>query len=539
MGHDTLEARRGPNLRLGWALLLALLAAGVGSRARAQGPQFDVNNPPGSPDARGKLGAALGASGTSGFDATPVVNQQSIFGGRPGNSTPHVPLNQLNAPRPAVIQITPLPKPVAVEPAKAPSYGELELSATEEDKGPPDGLTLDGAIDRLLKANINLLALKYEIPMAEADVLTAGLRNNPIFYADGQLVPYGHFSNARPGGQTQYDVNITQPIDIWRKRRARTLVAQRAKNVTEAQFQDAIRNQVDNLYTVYVDVVAAKLTRRFSQTYAVGLQRLLGITDQLYRAGQRPESDVLAIKSRLEQAQLAVREGEQTLAKALRSLGLLLDIPPREVDRVQVRASLSEVRPLPTTEDALVETAINARPDLRSYRSGQLRADADVVNANAQRYSDVYLLYQPYTFQNNAYQGLKSAYSYAIGATIALPVFNRNQGNIMRSKLNAEQSRYELANQQKQVAFDVQEAVREYDLSRLAVIEYRNEIIPASRASRDAALRRFEGGETSVLEYLEAQQDYNEVVRQYRDALVRARRAQLDLNTAVGTRVSP
>ena len=50
---------------------------------------------------------------------------------------------------------------------------------------------------------------------------------------------------------------------------------------------------------------------------------------------------------------------------------------------------------------------------------------------------------------------------------------------------------------------------------------------------RDAA------GETSVLDFLEAQLAFNDVVKLYRDALVRHRRAILDLNTAVGERVLP
>ena len=207
------------------------------------------------------------------------------------------------------------------------SYGELELPLQEEEEGPLDGLTLDAAIDRLLKNNLNLLALKFEIPMADADVLTASLRNNPIFYADSQLVPYGHFSNQRPGGQTQYDVNVTQPIDVWRKRKARTIVAQRAKKVTEAQFQDAVRHQIDNLYTAYVDVVAAKLTLKFSQTYANGLTNLLNLNEQLRGAGFIKPSDVLAIKAQLELAELQIREATQTLAKTLRTLGLLLEHP--------------------------------------------------------------------------------------------------------------------------------------------------------------------------------------------------------------------
>lgn len=535
----------GMKKRLGRAGMLKYCAYGVllwacCESARGQGPQVDVNNPPGSPNARGSLGVALGASGTSGFDASPVTAQQSIFGGRPGPTATRAPLNQLAAPQPAVMSISPIVRPMELQAANVPRYGELELPAGEEsEEGPKNGLTLDAAIDRLVQSNLTLLSLKFEIPMAEADVLTAGLRNNPIFYSDAQLVPYGHYSNQRPGGQIQYDVNVTQPIDLWRKRKARTIVAQRAKKVTEAQFQDAVRTQIDNLYTAYVDVVAAKLTVKYSMKYADGLRSLLKLNEQLRGAGFIKPSDVLAIKAKLELAELQIREATQTQAKTMRTLGRLLNMRNQESDATQLRATIYDLRPLPTTETALIETGMNARPDLISFRAGLLRAEADVGNALAQKYSDVYLLWQPYTFQDNTYQGLKSATSYAFGVTIALPVFNRNQGNILRSKLNAEQSKFELANQERQIVYDVEEAVREYELSRNSVIEFRREVIPASREVRDSAFRRWQGGETSALDYLEAQQDYNDVVRQYRDALVRHRRAMLDLNTAVGTRVVP
>jgi cobalt-zinc-cadmium efflux system outer membrane protein len=520
------------SIMLGLILLPAL-------PARGQGPQVDVNNPPGAPTARGRLGAALGASGTSGFDASPVTTQQSIFGGRPGPSATRAPINQLGAPEPAVMRIQPIVRPTPLAPADVPRYGELDLPLQDTEEGPANGLTLDAAIVRLLQNNLNLLSLKYEIPMAEADVLTASLRNNPIFYADSQLVPYGHFSNQRPGGDTQYDVNMTQPIDVWRKRKARTLVALRAKRVTEAQFQDAVRLQIDNLYTAYVDVVASRLTLRFSEVHADRLKSLHSLTELLFKRGQKPESDVLVVYSQLQLAELQVREASQAHLKTLRTLGRLLDIHPREADAVKLRSKILDIRPLPTTEDALIETALNARPDLLAYRYGLLRAEADITNARAQRYSDVYLLWQPYTFQNNNWQGLKSAYSFAFGVTVALPIFNRNQGNILRARLNADQSKVELANQEKQIIYDVQEAVREYQLSQTSVLEFRREVIPASKKVLELAQRRWVGGETSIIDFFEAQQDYNDVIAKYRDALVRHRNAMLDLNTAVGNRVVP
>jgi cobalt-zinc-cadmium efflux system outer membrane protein len=105
--------------------------------------------------------------------------------------------------------------------------------------------------------------------------------------------------------------------------------------------------------------------------------------------------------------------------------------------------------------------------------------------------------------------------------------------------LNVEQSSVELVAQERQVSYDVEEAVREFNLSRDTASELEREVVPASRRVRDSAFRRWQGGETSAIEYIEAQKDYNEVVRRFRDALVRHRRSMLDLNTAVATRILP
>ena len=51
-----------------------------------------------------------------------------------------------------------------------------------------------------MQRNLDLRAKFLEIPQARADVLTASLRANPIFYADSQLVPYGTNSVQKPDG---------------------------------------------------------------------------------------------------------------------------------------------------------------------------------------------------------------------------------------------------------------------------------------------------------------------------------------------------
>ena len=297
-------------------------------------------------------------------------------------------------------------------------------------EGPTNGMTLDAAIEVLVKQNLDLEAYRLEIPMADADVLTANLRANPIFYADTQLIPYGHYSFLRPGGPPQSDININYPLDVSFKRLARTRSARAARKVTEAQLQDAIRNSIDNLYTVYVDAVAAALTVKFSETYAKGIRRLLDRNERLFKAGLIREADVLAVRAKLEMAELQVRESSQAKIKANRALTLILNLSLDRADALEVLDPIGQLRDVPQPRDELVSKALAGRPDLLAIKLGVVRAGADVRLAKANAYQDIYVLYQPYTYQNNTYLGVPSAYSWTLGVTAALPFYNRNQGNI-------------------------------------------------------------------------------------------------------------
>ncbi|WZP00717.1 TolC family protein [Isosphaeraceae bacterium EP7] len=526
-----------PRFPTSWPALALAATLAIAAPAWGQAPQVDVDGPPGVADHPvSRLGRPLGSAGMQ----TSQESSQPI-GGRAGPSVSRAPIAALSPPS----MRTAMEPARFLVPTRAPmqgaSYGELDLpaDAMKAEIGPADGLTLDQSIDLLMRANLDLLALKYEIPMADADVLTASLRANPIVYADAQLVPYGRYSNARPGGQTQYDVNITVPLDVTGKRRSRTDAAIRARRVTEAQFQDAVRMQVDNLYTVYVDVVSASETLRFSEAFLTGIGRLLEIRRSQLTAGEIVPAEVDELAARLEQAQLQVRESREALITAKRALALMLDIPRQQADSIEVRALIRDFREVGRSDDELIRLGLENRPDVIAHRLGVERAGAEIKLARANRYSDVYLLVQPFTFQDNRPTGFKSAYSYAVGVTANLPVSNRNQGNIKRAQLNQTQTLIERQAIERQVEQQVDAAAREFRLSRTSVLEIEREILPAYRRVHDTALRRWQGGETPLQDYLEAQGEYNKVVREYRDTLVRHRRSMLSLNTAVGVRVLP
>ncbi len=485
------------------------------------------------------MGAAPG--GGTAFEANPG-GTDALFGGHLGTSAGRVPVS---ATRPGSwIKFAPgqgeiVPTP-SLGPKEMPIYGPLQLPSNLTDEGPPNGLTLDAAIDLLVHQNLDLRVKYLEIPQAQADILTAGLRANPLLFGDAQLVPYGRYNSAtNPGGPTQYDVNVSYPLDVSRKRRARIVAATQAKRVLEAQYQDAVRQEINNLYTLYVDVLAARETVRYAQASLAGLEKLLEVTKAQKAGTLRTQAEVNHIQIQRDAATLGLSEAEAALTAAKRTLAAKLNLPPQAGPTLELRGSVSDQAPPPPAADELIALSIASRPDLAAFRLGVGRALAEVNLAEANRFSDVFLVYQPFTYQDNAPFGTPSSRSWAVGATVPVPVFDRNQGNLARARINVEQTRLEMRALERVIVTEVENAHEEYTVTRAAVERIEHTLLPAARQVLDTSLRLYHQGEADVELYLTAQRDHNELVRQYRDTLVRHRRSMLNLNTATGQRILP
>jgi cobalt-zinc-cadmium efflux system outer membrane protein len=430
----------------------------------------------------------------------------------------------------------PLPAPVAPEP---PATTTVIAATIIDDPGPADGLTLDAAIERMIAANLDVRALRHELTQADADVLTAGLRTNPLIYMDTQFIPYGSFSNERPGGPTQYDINVTLPMDLSKKRQSRTVVARMACSTLEAQFQDVTRRQIDNVYRAFVSLQAARIGR-LSAAAAVRRQeeRLEELGRIPERAGDHAADALDHVAFVLERSRNELAEAIEIYDDAREGLGLLLNLPPEETARLEPSGSLRDAAPPPPASDELGSIALRCRPDLHAARLGVNRAGAELSLQRANRFDDVYLFYDPITFQDNSPFGAPSAASWAVGLTFALPIFNRNQGNIARAESNVSQTKLELSALEHRALAEVRLADREFHRSRDAIEQIERSILPRGEAVL-ARRQQFAAGEITIDDLEGAVEDLAEVTQSHRDAVIRHRRAMLELNTAVGLRLLP
>jgi cobalt-zinc-cadmium efflux system outer membrane protein len=461
-------------------------------------------------------------------------SMESPFAILPGAPRP-IPGEPPSALTPGQANILPPPTRAPAAPP-TPLYGVLDLPLTT-DEGPPNGLTLDQAIEHLVQENPDLRTRFQELSKAQADILTASLRNNPFLFGDVSNIPYGK-TNPVLGGVT-YGVTVIQSWDVNQKRKRRIRVAQSAKSVVECLYQDAVRTQIDNLYTAFLDVLAARETLRQQQIGLEGMEEVVKATRLLVQSKGKAPTELDRVLVQRDSAFLAMQESASALRQAKQTLAVLLNLPPAEVDCLEVRGAISGFDLELPELDKLIEIALQARPDLNAYRLGVNRANAEVQMARADRWADVFVLYTPWTFQDNGPIGAPNATAWSLSGLVTLPIFNRNQGNIARAKITVTQTIIELQGREQQVIAEVRRAYQDYMTTRAAVKYYQDNILPRARRVRDDKLRLYKAGTEDLLAYLSAQKDYNDVVRQYADTAVRHRRSSLRLNTAVGQRLVP
>ena len=158
---------------------------------------------------------------------------------------------------------------------------------------------------------------------------------------------------------------------------------------------------------------SARQLLRYSRQSVKGLESLAARTEELYKGKSVSLGDLNRVRIQLRTARLGLVDAEAAYRKAKLDLGSLMNLTREEAEALELRGSISDTAPLPPRVEELRRIALESRPDVISYRLGVSRAEADVRLARANRYSDIFVLFQPYTFQDNSPYGLKSGTSWA------------------------------------------------------------------------------------------------------------------------------
>jgi cobalt-zinc-cadmium efflux system outer membrane protein len=401
----------------------------------------------------------------------------------------------------------------------------------------PPGLTMQQAIDEALQKNLSLLAQRMSLSVADAALITARLRPNPVLTGDADgLDLLGTGFNAENGaGPQQYAVRVDVPFERGGKRELRTSLAGAARRVAEAQFADAARRLKQDVTLACVDVLEAKAMLQLAQDNFHALEQLVQLNDRRLSSGAIPELEVTRSRVAMLQYRSSVRNAELVLASArlklLPLLGRTAGAPP--VDIVDP-LGLTPAAQAPDLE-SLQQTARLARPDLAALRYDQARTQADVRLQVAQGKVD-YTVGAEYRRQ----QGVNARGNMVgVFVSVPLPVFNRNQGEIARAGAERDKSGRSVAALENDLASEVTVAHHEYESARTLLADIERDLLKPTREARAGTVYVYQAGATSLLDVLDAQRAFNETMATYYAAQATYRRAQARLALAVGKDVLP
>jgi len=396
----------------------------------------------------------------------------------------------------------------------------------------PVRITLDRAIELALQHNPALLAQRTLIAQSQALEITANLRPNPTLNGDIQFVPFfspSNFTSTYLDNGMQFDAGIGYLFERGRKRQNRFQSAKDNTSVTEAQVKDNERTLTFSVAQQFFAALLAQSTIELAEQDLKSFQQTVDIGQAQYKAGAISEGDFLKIRLQMLQFQSDIAAARLAKVQALALLHQLLGYAAVP-DNFDVEGELT-YQPIHTGLDDLKSLALHTRTDLLAAQRGVTAAQSAEKLAEANGKFDV--------TANVNYTHVAAISSLSFFANMPLQIFNRNQGEIARTKSVITQSQLQATAASEQVLSDVVNAYESLHTNDQILQLYQGGYLNDSKSSRDISEYAYRRGAASLLDFLDAERTYRATELAYRQSLASYMSALEQLRAAVGTRSLP
>ena len=280
-----------------------------------------------------------------------------------------------------------------------------------------------------LDSNLQLLAQRYNIDANKALVIQARLWPNPNF-SIGHTLYSGTLNKFFPtGANDETTVGLSQLILLAGKRNKQVQLAQANVKLTEYQFFDLLRTLKYTLRTDFFHIYYLQQSARVYDEEIKALQQVVNAFAQQEGKGYIAEKEVIRIKAQLYSFQSEYSDLINQINDTESELRLVLQVKPNlYILPATDSMALDKLDPTQYPLPVLMDSAYRNRTDLQIARAN---TNISQLNYNYQKSLAV-----PDLSLSLGYDEAGSfLYNYyGIGASIDLPFFNRNQGNIKSAK---------------------------------------------------------------------------------------------------------
>ena len=395
---------------------------------------------------------------------------------------------------------------------------------------PTSPLAVDAAVKEALDRNLGLLAQRYNVSIAEASLITARLRPNPVVSVGGdhlKLLPgYNEPSGAGP---PEYNVRTDFVLERGGKRQGRVEVAQNGIQLAQLQLLDQVRRLILDVQSAFVDLQLAKANLALAEENLKALTEIVDVNAVRVKSGDLADVELvrsriaaLQFRNQVKQAELGVRTQKSRLQFLLgrtqprAGFDISGDFRGEKelVDPLQVRARAEQLR-----------------PDLQALRREQARSQAELRLQLAQGKVD-YVIGTEYRRQ----QGLAGmGNSLGVFFQTNIPIFNRNQGEVERVRREQQQIEARLRELEASIGVEVENAYQQYTTALALLADIERDMLGQARDVRNITGYSYTRGEATLVEFLDAQRAFNETMQAYNESRAEYARSLYALDSVAGS----
>ena len=381
-------------------------------------------------------------------------------------------------------------------------------------------LSLAKAIELALEGNPEVAAAKRQWEATEGQVLQGRSRPNPeLAYS---------LEDTRSKTRTQsWQLNL--PVELGGKRAARTKAAEKTREQAQAQLAELQATVRANGAAAYFDVLTAQERLVLARDSAALAKSSTDTVSKRVAAGkvspvEESKARVAEAGVRVELAQ-AASEQRNALSRLFALLGRI-DAPytvlEGKAENLPSVPSLADLQPLISSAPGVVlaRIEVDRRKALTALEQSKRVPDV-TVSVGMQRSNET---------QRNVL---------LFGVSVPLPIFDRNQGNLLEALKLEDKARDELQAATVRLHSEVAQARERLSTITAEVQSLQQEVLPGAKSAYDAATIGFENGKFNFLEVLDAQRTYFTAKSQYLKALGEAHRAAADIDRLLGASMVP
>lgn len=359
-------------------------------------------------------------------------------------------------------------------------------------------MTLLEAVQLTLRYNPELAVFAREKDALEGATLQAGLLPNPQIQVD--MEDLGTRTNDTPGG-TFTSIRIGQLIETGGKRLARRNAASLNEERAERDFEAKRLDIIALAANIFTDVLAGQARVQLAQDNSVLAQKVVDTARKRVQAGKAPPIEETRAEVSLATAKIELVQAQRDLNAFRKQLTLLWGNPvPNFKKAIGDLESLVKV----PNFDTLAEH-IRVNPTVLSSQANLAQREANLKLQHARRLPDITVTAGIRRFAQPRDTAVAHDTTALVGISVPLPLFDRNQGNILEAHQRVDQAMDQLAATDLRLKSLLTQTYEALLAAQNEIQVLQNEILPGAKESFMIAQRGYELGRFDFLILLDAQ----------------------------------